>query len=136
MLMRTDKIIKRSSDNNKPKNRNRPIHIRRARIWSDGEETHDKSDGKESQSAIVADASPLPQRPSTKKQGLAADAPQTHAGDGDKVGEDEGGVGEGDDGVKGHVGAEVEGRDDEGDAEDDDERVDRDVPAWADLGKR
>lgn len=58
---------------------------------------------------------------------------ETDAANGDDVGEEQGRVGEADDGAEGDFGAEIESGDEEGDAQDYDQRIDGDVPAGPDL---
>lgn len=56
-----------------------------------------------------------------------------HAADGYDVRGQEGGDGEGNDGVEGDRGAKVDQRNDDPEPEGDPERVERDVPAGSDL---
>jgi len=76
------------------------------------EEREHESHKQESQRDIVERRAPLPKRPSARQKCLAAETLQAHAADGDDVGEDQGGVGDAEDGVEGCGGAEVDGAED------------------------
>jgi len=93
-------------------------HRRRLR-----EKREHEADEQKRQRDIVERRAPFPQRPSARQERLAAEALEAHAADGDDVGEDEGGVGDVEDGVEGCGGAEVDGAQEEGDAEADEELV-------------
>ena len=126
-------IIRHRGHNDARKHHNRPIHIRQRRVRRDGEEAKHKRRDQKPERDIIDQSAPFAQAPATRQEGLVAETLEAHAADGDDVGEEQGGVGEGDDGVEGDVGAEIEGRDGEGDGEDDDQRVDGEVPPGPDV---
>ena len=133
MLVGVHVIVHGCRRNHRREDDNRPVHTRRIRIRARREETHHKAHNEESQSHIVNRAAPFPQGPTAREQGLFAQALEADEADGGDVRDQQGSVGEGDDGVEGDAGAEVQGCDGEADAEDDDDRVHGDVPARADL---
>lgn len=122
---RPNHIIRRRGNDDECKNHNTPIPIPRRRRGRDGEKTHHKSHGQESQRGIVDGCAEPAQRPAAGQERFVAEGLEADAADGDHVGGDESGVGEGDDGV--------EGGDEEGEEEGDEDGVEGDVHAWADL---
>lgn len=135
MLPRANHIIHRGRQDNKHENCNTPVHIRRRRQWRDGEETKHEPDSQERHGGIIDRGAEFTQGPSPWQERFIAEALETDAADGRHVGEDEGGVGKGNDGVEGDVGAEIQGRDEQGQKQGDEDGVERNVPARSDLGK-
>lgn len=131
--MRPEIIINRRSDHNTREHDNSPIHISRSRINVRREEAHHESEPQEAQSKEIDCQAPSAQRPSAWEQRLSTKAlydDQRHRSD---IRYQKAGVGEGDDGVCCHVGAESKAEGCHGESEDDYDCVDRDVPAWLDL---
>ena len=126
--MRSEPIIRHRGYDHAREHDNGPVHIRQRGSGRDGEEAEHEADDQKAEGDVVDQRAPFAQTPASGQEGLVAEALETHAADGGDVGEEERGVGEGDDGVEGDVGAEVEGRDGERDAEDDDQCVDGEVP--------
>ena len=129
--MRSEPIIRHRGHDHAGKHDDRPVHIRQRGRGRDGEEAEDEADGQEAEGDVVDQAAPAAQAPPARQEGLVAETLEAHAADGGDVGEEQGGVGERDDGVEGDVGAEVEGRDGERDAQHDDQRVNGQVPPGA-----
>ncbi len=133
---RPSPIIRPRRHNHKRKDNHRPIHPLGPRRRRLGEKRQHETERQKRQRDIIDQSAPPAQRPAAREQLLAAETLEADGADGEDVGEEEGGVGEGDDGVEGDVGAEVEGGDEEGDEQDDEEGVDGDVAGWMDLGWR
>lgn len=119
--------------NHKQKNHNRPVHIDGRGHGRDGEEIHHEAHGQKTHGGIVDGGAPFAEGPAPRAEGFVAETFETDAADGGHVGEDEGGVGERDNGVEGDVGAEVEAGNQEGDEEGGEDCVGRDIHARAEL---
>lgn len=105
----TRNIIDAGQSSDAEEDHDGPIHVRR--VWSDvgWEEAEHESYEQIRQRGIVNQPAPSSQREWSWKQRLSTPSLQAHAADADDVGEYEGGVGHGDDGIEGDFGAEVDG---------------------------
>ena len=74
MLVRTHIIVHRCRHNHHHEDDNRPVHTRSIGVGARREETHHEAHNEESQRHIVNGATPLPQRPAAREQGLVAEA--------------------------------------------------------------
>jgi hypothetical protein len=85
MLVRVHIIVHHCRHNHHDEDDNRPVHICRIGIWARREETHHKAHNEESQSHVVDRATPLPQGPAAREQGLVAQAFEAEETDGGDV---------------------------------------------------
>ena len=117
----TSKVVNKRQNPHNRKNNHSPVEIRQRRRIPNKhvrrpereEERHDQ----EAQRQIVDDASVSAERPAARRQGFATDSAEAQGADGDYVGEEQGGVADGENGVEGYVAAEVDAGEDEGDDE-------------------
>ena len=126
-------IIRSGRGQDKGENDNGPIHIDQSGHGAHGEKWEDKAHDQKHESDVVDKCTPSAERPAAREQRFVTPPLETDAANGDDVGEEQGRVGEADDGAEGDFGAEIESGDEEGDAQDYDQRIDGDVPAGPDL---
>jgi len=110
-----------------------PVHGRGHDGGGQREEAEDEEWEQEAQSADVDGHAVFAEGPAMGGKGLAAEAFEEDAADGDHVGGQEGDEGEGDDGVKGDGGANVDEGEKDGHDEGDQDGVEGDVPAGGDV---
>ena len=126
-------IIDRRENNHAPEHRDTPIH----RGGRDGrgqrEESKHEQRRQEDQGRDVDRHSRASERPAARGERLPAEAAVDDAADGEDVGGHEGGDGDGVDSVEGHGRAEVDKGDEDGDAQGDQDGVQRDVGVVVDL---
>lgn len=108
-----DVIVDGRGDDDDAEHEYRPVHVRSRRARRDGEKGHDETDEQEDERGVVDGGAPQAQRPAAWQQRLAAPPFEAHAADGRHVREDQGRVGEADDGVERNGRAEIEGRDEQ-----------------------
>lgn len=110
-----------------------PIH----RLASDGDRNgkqgKDECDREVSQADQIYREAPPAQRPSPAKQRLVSQSLEDDAGYGDEVRAEECGRSDGQDGIERHSRAEIDEREQCCDRERRQDRIQGDVPAWADL---
>lgn len=76
----------------------------------------------------------FPQRPSSGREGCAVESSPYETGDGDEVAAEDGDSSETVDGVQGSGRAEIDAGEERGCDEGDEDRAERNVPAWCDVG--
>ena len=107
-MPRIHKKLNQRKDNNRVINYDRPIKARdrhRRRNWEECE--HERHAQKHNSNAIHISAS-LAEGPTTGGEGLAPPALEADAGDGDNIGGKQGANAEGDNGIEGDGGANVD----------------------------
>lgn len=103
-----DPVVHRCEDDHPTVHNDTPVHRLLLHGGLQGEESEDEDGDQEGHRGDVDRHAKAAKRPAAWWEGFAAEPLEQDAADGDEVGRDQGGDGEGDDGAEGHGGADVD----------------------------
>lgn len=135
ILPRADEIPERAEQHREPPHQTRPIHAlgRDFRLpWPEREE---KPNDRIHKPHDIGQRAPPPHAPGPEARGFLEEALAEHEGDGDHVGSEHAGDAEGDDGVEGGAGTDVDESEEEADGHRDADRVQGQRAARFDFGE-